>query len=54
MSDKLAGWVERKQYSQDFISTISNDLKHREERARSKVRTTLSAIAYFITHTHNN
>ena len=37
MSDQLAGWVERKQCSQDFISTIANDLKHREQSARSKV-----------------
>lgn len=53
ISDQLAVWVENKQYSQDFISTVSNDLKHREEAARIKVRTLVNILMvtlHFITN----
>ena len=45
VSEQLATWLENKQCSQDFISTISNDLKHREQSARSKV--TMIMTIYF-------
>jgi hypothetical protein len=53
VSDQLAGWLENKQCSQDFISAISNDLRHREASARSKVMLllpVLTAINFMFHH----
>ena len=35
--DQISKWVESKQCSPEFISTVANDLKHRESTARRKV-----------------